>query len=117
MRFSTLDPESNKDLGFAFNPIQDTDLYLTLGNVRFSFLGNVVVNRDLRVSTSEITGTMLDLYDFDYDGGAYFGPLNYSFRSAARVQAGYNTEGTGGHVFKSKIVFQNTLIPIDYQFQ
>jgi hypothetical protein len=48
-----------------------------------------------------VTGTVTDLYDFDYDDGG-------DVRKAARVQAGYNTLGTGGRVYTSAVQMLNS---------
>lgn len=59
----------------------------------------------------KVTGTVLDLYDFDYDGD-----LSAFVKSTALTQAGYNTLGTGGRVHKTRIELLDATVPIQYQF-
>lgn len=73
------------------------------------------MNRTLQVHEVVLTGTVLDLYDFDYDATVYGSPPEA--KSAAEVQAGYNTLGIGGRVFKSKAqMLDRTVINPIYNF-
>jgi len=63
------------------------------------------------------------IYDFDYDDqSGYAGYAGYAgygdfVRKASRAQAGYNTIGTGGRVYKSNVQMSNSPHPILFQFQ
>jgi len=72
----------------------------------------VTVRRvDLKVTNIAIINNsqLNDLYDFDY-GKPW--PAN----DAAIVQAGYNTLGSAGHVYKVKVILDKASYPFNYSF-
>jgi hypothetical protein len=103
-----------KEQGLAFLAA-DADLLLAIGKGTASITVDLYVNRTLQVHEVVLTGTVLDLYDFDYDATVVNSPPEAE--SAAEVQAGYNTLGVGGRVFKSKIqMLDRTVINPIYNF-
>jgi hypothetical protein len=88
---------------FDFYSSADADLGLALGKTKISAVDvEVEVHRFLyTVESVKVTGTVTDLYDFDYDDGG-------NVRRAARVQAGYNTIQVGGRVYTSEVRMQNS---------
>lgn len=84
----------------------DADLFLALGKTKISNINvEVQVHRAMTIESCNVTATVTDLYDFDYDGKPQ--TLDY-IRNAARIQAGYNTLGTGGRVYKSEVQMLNS---------
>jgi hypothetical protein len=103
-----------KEQGLAFLAA-DADLLLAIGKGTASITVDLYVNRTLQVHEVVLSGTVLDLYDFDYDATVVNSPPEAE--SAAEVQAGYNTLGVGGRVFKSKIqMLDRTVINPIYNF-
>jgi hypothetical protein len=65
----------------------------------------VEVHRDgYTIESVTITGTITDLYDFNYDGPP---PWPEFVRKAARVQSGYNTLGNAGRIYTVEIQMLN----------
>jgi hypothetical protein len=92
---------------FDFERSADADLGLALGKTKIGSVDvEVEVHRFLyTVESVKVTGTVSDLYDFDYDGAPQWPDW---VRDAARVQAGYNTVGTGGRVYRSEVQMLNS---------
>jgi len=72
-------------------------------------------NGKLKLDSLSITGSILDLYDFDY--GEKLTPGNL----AAMIQAGYGsltsrTYGSGGQVFRHETKLDGEITSIDYEF-
>lgn len=113
MEFSTTNSLSKKEEGLEFSKSEDTDLFLAIGRGTVSVKATVVVDKSLYISSLTLnTGFLQDLYDFNYDGA------DPAFvRSASNVQAGYNTLGVGGRVYKSRVEFHATAVPIHYTFE
>lgn len=93
----TLDPEEN-DVLLSFGA-SDADLHTSFGK---AWLNNaqikVTVDKDTLTATSVVVeGTLTDLYDWDYEEGWE------ADRRAATVQAGYNTLGPGGWIFRLQV--------------
>jgi hypothetical protein len=109
VHFSTVNPQTNHDAGLGFDG--DVDLYLALNRVSVELDAEIEVHRSLQINTMTITGSVLDLYDFNYDGNE-----SAFVKPAALTQAGYNTLGNGGRVHKSRIELLNATVPIQYQF-
>ena len=81
--------------------VADPDLFLAFGNVSLSVAVEFLVHRSGLVEQATFTnGVLDDLFDF-YHGG----PDAPLAKPAARVQAGYNTLGEGGRVYRSKVHF------------
>jgi hypothetical protein len=93
-----------------FNLTTDVDLWFAFGKVTVSVVAEVEVDRGYNVQSISVTGAMNDLYDFNFDG-----PPSLLTHPAASVQAGYNTLGVGGRVFKSRVNMENTAVQ-DFQF-
>lgn len=103
-----------EDKRLRFN--SDGNLFRTFGTpdvVTLKLTANIVrMDTKLILDSLEVKGFLSDLYDwyFEEDG----------FRNAwgASVQAGYGTLGKAGHIFKSKVLFDNTLntlkVPINF---
>jgi hypothetical protein len=108
--FSTID-QNGKDQGLNFAQSTDVDLFFAFGKVSVSVTAEVDVDRSRYVNSIDLTGDMKDLYDFNFDG-----PEATLVQPAASVQAGYNTLGNGGRVFRSRVHMQNTKLS-DFQFQ
>ena len=89
----------------------DIDLFLAFGKVNVNVTAVVTVDRSLAVIEIKLTGDMTDLYDFNFDSDAAI-PF---VKDAANVQAGYNTLGIGGRVYKSTVHMQDTVLD-DFQF-
>lgn len=64
---------------------------------------------DLKVTNIAISGQLNDLYDFDYNAAS---PAH----EAAIVQAGYDTLGNAGHVYRVRVILDKTTYPFDYKF-
>ena len=93
----------------------DWDLFLAIGKGTASLNVDLYVNRSFQVHKVVLSGDVLDLYDFDYDASEFGSPQEAE--SAAEVQAGYNTLGVGGRVFKSRIEIRDrTVINPIYNF-
>ncbi|MEP6670778.1 MAG: hypothetical protein ABJF10_16590 [Chthoniobacter sp.] len=89
-----------------FANASDPDLFLALGDTIISpFDVTVKVHRDgYTIESVTITGTITDLYDFDYDGPPKWPEF---VRKAARVQSGYNTLGNAGRIYTVEIQMLN----------
>jgi hypothetical protein len=102
----------------SFSVASDPDLFFALGRTKVNVTVEVEVHRFLyTVESTRVTGSVTDLYDFDYDDQSGYGGYGDFVRKAARVQAGYNTIGTGGHVYKSDVQMSNSPHSIQFQFQ
>ena len=102
-----------KEQGINFSV--DWDLFLAIGKGTASLNVDLYVNRSFQVHEVVLSGDVLDLYDFDYDASEFGSPQEAE--SAAEVQAGYNTLGVGGRVFKSRIEIRDrTVINPIYNF-
>ncbi|MEZ5406268.1 MAG: hypothetical protein R3F23_08955, partial [Verrucomicrobiia bacterium] len=102
------------DVNFSY--ILDTDLKLSLGSISSSkkpvhvkIIVNVASGKTIEV---KMTGTLNDLYDFDYDGEPFV-----FVKPAARIQSGYNTLGKAGRVYKSEIQLVDSLWPREFNFK
>lgn len=84
----------------------DMDLFLALGHTKIGPTKiEVVIHRaDLTLEYVDVTGSIADVYDFDYDG---FPP---QVRDGARVQAGYNTIGTSGRVYRTRVDMDKSVV-------
>ncbi len=90
-----------KELGLGIDKVADPDLFLAFGNVSLSVTVKFLVHRSGLVEQATFTnGVLDDLFDFFHDG-----PDASLAKPAARVQAGYNTLGEGGRVYRSKVHF------------
>ncbi len=112
--FSTID-QSGKDQGVNFAQSTDLDLYFAFGKVSVSVTAEVEVDRGRYVDALNLTGDMKDLYDLNFDATPQV-LLGWLVQPAASVQAGYNTLGIGGRVFRSRVHMQNSELS-DFQFQ
>lgn len=83
-------------LGFGGD---DPDLHTSFGSVWLKQAKiRVTVEKDTLTATSVVVqGTASDLYDWNYDEGFE------TDRRAATVQAGYNTLGSGGWIFRLQV--------------
>lgn len=102
--------------GLIFYP--DTDLFLAIGKGTLDANIQIEVNRGLQVQDLIISANVFDLYDFDYDAKED-GSSPEEVEWAADVQAGYNTLGEGGRVYKSRIEIRDYQISgasFGYQF-
>ena len=81
------------------------------GLVNVTAVASVGVDRGFNVRDISITGNVNDLYDFNFDGS----PAQL-VKPAASVQAGFNTIGKAGQVFRSRVDMQDAAIT-DFQFQ
>ena len=107
---STVDA-SGKEKGLDFNFTTDIDLWFAFGKVNVTAVASVGVDRGFNVRDISITGNVNDLYDFNFDGS----PAQL-VKPAASVQAGFNTIGKAGQVFRSRVDMQDAAIT-DFQFQ
>jgi hypothetical protein len=91
-------PAKVTSIGFG---VIDADLLLCLGKVTLE-KPNIDFNVDMfgHVGGVKISGLAIDLYDFDNAGQEL---LTYPSRTAAQLQAGFPSLGTGGKVFKTQI--------------
>lgn len=104
------------DLSFSVASVPD--LFFALGRTKVDVTVEVEVHRFLyTVESTSVTGSVTDLYDFDYDDRSGYAGYGDFVRDAARVQAGYNTIGTGGRVYKSDVQMSNSPHSIQFQFQ
>jgi hypothetical protein len=102
----------------SFSVASDPDLFFALGRTKVDVTVEVEVHRFLyTVESTRVTGSVTDLYDFDYDDRSGYAGYGDFVRDAARVQAGYNTIGTGGRVYKSDVQISNSPHSIQFQFQ
>jgi hypothetical protein len=92
---------------FSFDALSaDIDLGLALGKSKITDIDvEVKVHRAMTIESFTVTAIVTDLFAFDYDGN----PQTPGWiRKAARVQAGYNTLGDGGRVYKSEVQMLNS---------
>jgi hypothetical protein len=70
-----------------------------------------VRHSDMKVTNIKIVdGVLTDLYDFDYNDAGLA-------RMAAIVQAGYNTLGVGGHIYKIAVSLDTeTYLPFAFTY-
>lgn len=102
----------------SFSVISDPDLFFALGKTTIAVRVEVEVNRALyEVQATALTGSVMDLTDFDYDDGSGYAGYGDFVRDGARVQAGYNTLGIGGRVFKNNVQMFNSPISVQFRFQ
>jgi len=108
----------NFESDLSFSVASDPDLFFALGRTKINITVEVEVHRFLyTVESTRITGSITDLYDFDYDDQSGYAGYGDFVRKASRAQAGYNTIGTGGRVYKSNVQMSNSPHPILFQFQ
>jgi len=84
----------------TFNPSNDSDLYLSVGEVTIDIVITVqvqCVNSALSLASTQVSGYVIDLYDWSYDSGAD------PDRRLAKIQAGYGTLGDRGKVFRVQV--------------
>jgi hypothetical protein len=97
------------NFGDTSNPAS-ADLHYALGHVNVNGSVYVTVRRtDLELIKLELVGSIDDLYDFDWSSGGLA-------RTAASVQAGYNTLGVSGHIYYVKIILDDPNYPYQYNF-
>lgn len=102
----------------SFSVASEPDLFFALGRTKVNVTVEVEVHRFLyTVESTRVTGSVTDLYDFDYDDRSGYAGYGDFVRDAARVQAGYNTIGTGGRVYKSDVQMSDSPHSIQFQFQ
>jgi len=94
-----------------FASTTDADLAIAFGKVNVSVVAWAEVDRGYHVRSITLTGSMNDLYDFNFDGFP-----TVLTHPASSVQAGYNTLGVGGRVFKSRVEMKTSVVK-DFQFQ
>ncbi len=89
-------------VGINFDKFQDTDLFFAIAHGVCDLDLFVTVDRSLTTSDIKLTGSIKDIYDFDYDFPVInLGVKSYEVSKAAEVQAGFNSLGVGGRVFKT----------------
>ena len=86
------------------------DLGMSLGDT--DIVGKMyakVRRKDLKLVQLKVSGKVKDLYNWDYGIGGYD-------RRAARVQAGYNTLGNAGHIYKVWVYLKGK-VKLRYNFR
>ena len=94
----------------SFSKLADPDLFGALGRVDVDLDVEVDVHRfQLAVVSIKVSGTVVDLYDFDHESvETWVIPIDHPARTAAEVQAGYNSLGTGGRVYRNRLEFEDS---------
>jgi hypothetical protein len=93
-----------------FGVIAHPSLHFAFGHVNIAGTVSVTVRRsDLEVTSIQYTGSFDDIYDFAYNGV-------YPSIHGATVQAGFQTLGTGGRVFWTRVEFERQTTGFDYDF-
>jgi hypothetical protein len=109
----------NGDLNF--NNTTDFDCWMALGHAKMGSISvKAKVNRQfLTLENLEVSGTAVDIYDFDYDGLGFtipgflgFGGAKVESYLGAELQSGYPTLGDGGRVYKHRIEMQDSDVPL-----
>ena len=108
VNFATLNISLDDSLSFSSD---DPDLLLAFGKVNMSTVVSIKVERGGDVTDLVLSGDLTDLYDFNFDDPNSFSLLDFLVNPGASVQAGYNTLGNGGRVFKSQVHLQNVDFP------
>jgi len=110
--------KDNLDFNGAISSPQDVDMFVALGKVKIS--GSVSVKANWlkqKVSEMRFTGTVDDIYDFDYDDkGVNVANIQISPKLAAEVQSGYPTLQPGGRVVLVLLKYENTNLNMSYPF-
>jgi hypothetical protein len=100
--------------------MQDVDMWLALGKVKINGTVTIEVNWiQQRATDVWFSGTVDDIYDFDYDDKGVSVPFlgDVSPARAAEVQAGFDTLGPGGGVFLHRLNYNNaTEVPLTFDF-
>jgi len=100
--------------------VHDVDMWLALGKVKINATVTVDVDWDQReVTEVRFSGTVDDIYDFDYDDKGVNVPFvgHVAPSRASEVQAGYDTLGPGGGVFLHRLNYNNpTVVPLTFDF-
>ena len=83
------------------------DLFRTFGDIDMDVTINVHVQRDGLIPFKiNILGHAIDLYDFDRE------VLNDLNLAGVNLQAGFNTLGPEGHIFRSKVEFKESIVDL-----
>ena len=109
-------PVNFDETSYVLHPIE-YDLHVAYGNATVSSISiNVVVKKglfgDLYIDSLIETGTLDDLYDFNYEDGGFAG-------QAAVLQIGWDPSITGhdaGNIYFDRVTFQETFDDWDYDF-
>jgi len=107
------------DKALNFLP-DDIDLVEAFGGVKLHIVTTVLVRAsDKTVLSVAYTGYISDLYDFAWylaqdDSVAQLISAEAN-QNALSVQAGYNTLGSGGHIFETQVDFNTTRTDITYR--
>ena len=100
--------------------MQDVDMWLALGKVKINGTVTIEVHWiNQRVTDVWFSGTVDDIYDFDYDDKGVSVPFlgDVSPARAAEVQAGFDTLGPGGGVFLHRLNYNTaTEVPLTFDF-
>lgn len=101
------DPDETPTIGEL-----DRDLFYTFHGVSFKEASLAVkvrcMNGNLQLSELNMTGSLIDLYDFDYTPDLekmVLGPID----RMAIIQAGYGTLGDGGGIFRTEVNLSSKL--------
>ena len=95
--------------------LEDDDLHLVMNQAGLNLTIVVTVRAsDKNVVKIRCIGNVYDTYDFDWESGGLLGaPVN---QAGAAVQAGYDSLGEGGHIFKVNIEFDKIRYDIQHDF-
>ncbi len=106
------------DFRGAISSPQDLDMWVALGKVKISGTVSVKANwLNQEVSEMRFTGTVEDIYDFDYDdNGIAVGNVQIRPKLAAEVQAGHPTLTPGGRVVLTLLNYDDTNLILTYRF-
>lgn len=105
----TFNASYNDIIAYGIDPIaDDPNLFLAFGRASINFNLTFKVRRsDGAVTEVAITGgTQSDLYDWDYQ-------IN---PGQARVQAGYNSLGSAGHIFSSTVDITGSIPGLSFNY-
>ena len=106
------------DFRGAISSPQDLDMWVALGKVKIS--GTVFVKANWlnqEVLEMRFTGTVEDIYDFDYDdNGIAVGSVQIRPKLAAEVQSSHPTVTLGGRVVLTLLNYDDTNLNLTYQF-
>lgn len=111
-------PPEDMESGQAVNEVlfghpDDLDLFLTFGKVVVSGSLEATVdciNGRLELTNLEVTGSVYDLYDYDYGSRANLA------RKMLFIQTGYGTLGDGGNVFRTEVSLDADIPAYSYDF-
>jgi len=110
--------KDNLDFRGAISSPQDLDMWVALGKVKIS--GTVFVKANWlnqEVSEMRFTGTVEDVYDFDYDdNGIAVGSVQIRPKLAAEVQSGHPTLTPGGRVVLTLLNYDDANLNLNYRF-